>query len=238
MGKMTAALRRDDWLSTFLGKPAYHLNGCPKKFDRKDLPKGPCFVDAKIPVADIRYVSLLLNIGFKLVDTNIQMHRDAQKTATVNHAVRFADPAAAKDSLQVRKVAGDSFSFSRFHLDPDISDHTASRIKEAWAGNFFNGNRGQWMVVAEDKKEIAGFLQLLKKNDDQIVIDLIAVNQQSRGKGLASAMIDFAAGNCLGKPATMQVGTQVANFPSLQLYTRLGFRIVSSAYLFHLHLKG
>jgi ribosomal protein S18 acetylase RimI-like enzyme len=167
-----------------------------------------------------------------VLDTNVQLARDAAPMAVQAAQARFAEPG---DERGVRAIAGDAFTFDRFHRDPAIDSATAARIKADWAGNFFAGQRGDWMVVAGKLGKPEGFLQLLKRDDGTVVIDLVAVSSASRGQGLAQAMIAFAAEACLSRAATMRVGTQIANLPSLALYDRLGFRIVSAGYVLHLH---
>ena len=91
------------------------------------------------------------------------------------------------------------------------------------------------MVVAEVAGSIAGFLQLIRGSDDRLIIDLIAVDEQCRGRRLAAAMIAFADQACLLHSTDMQVGTQISNFVSLAVYCNLGFRISSCDYVLHWH---
>ena len=72
------------------------------------------------------------------------------------------------------------------------SKNVANKIKEEWVGNFFLGKRGKWMIVVEENSKVVGFLQLLEKNKKTIVIDLIAIEEKKRGKGLAKEMIAYA----------------------------------------------
>ncbi len=173
-------------------------------------------------------------MGFRLVDTNVQLTRVAAPLKGSRGRCRFARP---DDEPAVRGIAGSSFTQSRFHLDPEIPNATADRLKASWAGNFFTGKRGDWMVVAEEAGEVCGFLQLLRKSSECLIIDLIAVAKEQQGKGLGKEMIAFAAHACLKQPAAMLVGTQIANFGSLALYTRLGFEISSASYVLHLHQR-
>ena len=101
--------------------------------------------------------------------------------------------------------------------------------------NFFLGKRGEWMVVIEENNKIKGFLQLIYKNKNTIVIDLIAIDKKSRGKGLAKEMISYAFKNCLKKNGTIEVGTQIANTPSIKLYSKLGFNMNYASYVLHKH---
>jgi ribosomal protein S18 acetylase RimI-like enzyme len=106
--------------------------------------------------------------------------------------------------------------------------------KAQWAGNFFLGKRGDHMVIAEHAGGVVGFTQLLNTGDDALVVDLIAVDVNCRGRGVARGMIRYAASMWgLGRP--LRVGTQIANTVSLLAYQRMGFRIISSSYVFHHH---
>ena len=102
-------------------------------------------------------------------------------------------------------------------------------------GNFFLGKRGKWMIVVEENSKITGFLQLIYKNQNTIVIDLIAIDQKHRGKGLAKEMISYAYTHCLKRNGTIEVGTQIANKPSINLYSKLSFRMNSVSYVLHMH---
>ena len=72
------------------------------------------------------------------------------------------------------------------------------------------------------------------KSNDEIVIDLIAVDKEQRRKNVASDMIAFATINRSGA-RSIRVGTQVVNLPSMALYEKLGFQISDAVYVFHYH---
>jgi GNAT superfamily N-acetyltransferase len=226
---MTA--RKDEWLGRLLGKPAYHI-------DIGDLPldqQGQAFFDVKIPVGDVNSVIKLQTNGFFLADTNIQLVWSYGHILTQRSAIRFA---RADDEMEVRRIACESFTFDRFHRDPGVDDSIASKIKEAWVGNFFSGHRGRWMVVAESEGRVVGFALLLSGERDVVTIDLIAVAKEQRGRGVARDMIAFAVSECLEPGTKLKVGTQVANIASLALYGGLGFRVAAATYVFHFHQQG
>jgi ribosomal protein S18 acetylase RimI-like enzyme len=134
----------------------------------------------------------------------------------------------------VVEVAGRSFKYSRFHLDRAIPAELANKIKAAWVGNYFAGRRGQQMVIALVEGTIGGFVQLLYSQDKILTIDLIAVAENQRRKGIAGDMIAFAEAEC-GPFEHIRVGTQIANIPSMRLYEKLGFRVTEAHYVFHYH---
>ena len=48
-------------------------------------------------------------------------------------------------------------------------------------------------------------------------------------------MISFAYSNCLKSNGRMEVGTQIANTASIELYLKMGFQINTAYYVLHMH---
>jgi ribosomal protein S18 acetylase RimI-like enzyme len=228
-------LEQDAWLSGLLGKPAYRVAGAPKALNQFELPASSAFVEAKVDVADVDTLLHLQDLGFRVIDCNLTMERSAAEVSKIGQPIEGVRFASVADECGVRGLASDAFEQNRFHRDPQIPNAVASRIKEQWAGNYFCGKRGDWMVVAEDANGIGGFLQLLHTDNGTVVIDLIAVASRCRRRGLARAMTDFAYQCCLDRAADMRVGTQIGNSSSIALYQSMGFRVCRAAYLLHRH---
>jgi ribosomal protein S18 acetylase RimI-like enzyme len=219
----------DDWLSAEIDRPAFRVKPSFTRGELDRLPKSGIFAYAKVDVADVASVRRLEDLGFRVVDCGVFLRQRAAPEAgkTAPFEVRKAVPG---DEEAVAAIARDSFEFSRFHLDPSFTKETADRVKESWVRNFFRGKRGDALFVVVDGGRIAGFSQMLKDADGWI-IDLIAVGGAHRGKGAGRALI-AGLNRELGP---LSVGTQVANAPSLRLYARAGFEVVSSQYVLHLH---
>jgi GNAT superfamily N-acetyltransferase len=232
---MIKAFDRDAFLEEWLGYPVGRVRDAAALPDAlADLNSYPRWMlEARAPSDRIGQAEPFTRCGFRLVDTNVQLTRVPGPLPALTKFCRFA---TADDEQQVRAIAAQSFSLTRFHQDRRIPNETADRIKEEWVGNFFNGRRGQWMVVAEDELGVSGFLQLLKSGE-VVVIDLIAVAARARSKGVARSMIAYAAISCLGRDAELKVGTQLANSTSLRLYTKLGFQVSQATHVFHLHAE-
>jgi len=196
------------------------------------------FVYAKVSADQITAIRFLETNRFNLIDTNVSfsVDRGGFRKIPADETIRFARP---EDASSTTVLAGEVFTFSRFHLDPKFTTEEARRVKSEWVSNFFRGKRGDQFIVAEVQKKIVGFLQMLERGENNWIIDLIGVHQDHQRKGLGAKMINFAMENCgsktEGEVKTMQVGTQLANGSSLRLYERLGFRYSHSAYVFHYH---
>jgi len=228
-------LTPDVWLSSLFGFPAWRA-ACEAGGQSLALLQdgGHHFAYAKLDTTDVAISTALTDIGFRLVDTLLSFSGMPEGRSV--SGMRFADPG---DRDAVETIAGQCFRFSRFHLDPQVPDTLANAIKAAWAANYFAGQRGEGMVIAEVEGQVAGFLQLLWAGD-VLVIDLIGVVPQLQGRGIGSGMIQHAACHGTGDgriPAKMLVGTQSANAPSVRLYESLGFRMASAQHVLHHHVS-
>lgn len=229
----------DSWLTGVMARTVHRVSGAVEEDgdthaqrSLQQITGRPGFSYARVPTHDVRTSRLLERGGFYVVNTGITLEtRHLPVRGGEGGRTRLA---RAEDQAAVEEIARRSFVYSRFHLDPDIPKHLADEIKTQWVGNFFHGQRGDYMVVAECAGHVTGFLQLLNASGNVLVIDLIAVEKDHRGQGFAEAMIRYALSTC-GNPTVLRAGTQSANTMSLSLYEKLGFRVVSTCYVLHHH---
>jgi len=239
---MTDKIIKDIWLSEVIGKDTYILHVDDALINQKEnlfnkqlekLQATKIFLYSKVPTDRLSHVHFLEKFGFKLIDTNIKFNRLLTTRVNIkysdNCSIRLTEPG---DENEVANIAENNFRFSRFHLDAEVDNNIADMIKGKWVENYYNGKRGDMMIVACVSEKIAGFL-LLIKNDQTLVIDLIAVDAQHQRKKIASDMINYAIWNF--DFSELQVGTQVGNIPSIRLYENMGFRMIASEYVFHFH---
>lgn len=230
----------DTFLSESMGVPAFYVPAMATNKEleafRADLDSlsgnQSFFASMKINVRDVQAVERAIRSGFSLIDTNITLEKsiDDSPFALCDVSVRLACP---QDKASVQQIAHESFQYSRFHLDPKIGPVMAARIKKAWAGNFFSGNRGDVLLVAEDESGLVGFALLLH-TAESLVIDLIAVDKRVRRRGVGQALIGGAM--TMGKQfSSIKVGTQIANYEATRFYETLGFKLVSASYVLHSH---
>lgn len=228
------ALKPDHWLSAIFGYPVWRVVTESDGLSLSTLQQtSPVFAYAKLDVRQVADLASLTDAGFRVVDTALTFTGTVEGE-TGSHA-RFAIPT---DRAQVEHIAGSAFRYSRFHLDPLVPAGLADAIKSSWAGNFFEGKRGDAMVVVEREKRVVGFLQLLRGPGAGLVIDLIGVDPPWQGQGLGREMILHAALHGVGDgvvPTSITVGTQAANRPSARLYESLGMRLSAAQYVAHHH---
>lgn len=229
-------LIHDGWLSEQLGMPSYQwkpnldalLDG--QTFQALEpLRQGRCFAFAKLSPTAHTYRVALQEQGFYLADTALVFEKPIQADRALrgNIQVRWAAPSDAEGAI---RVAQHNFIYDRFHADPHIPPDTADALKAAWVSNYFRGQRGDQMVIAEKDGQVVGFNQLLFR--DHLVIDLIATDQAHRRQGIAHDLIAFAEAQA-GTFSRIRVGTQASNIASVRLYEAMGFRLVETQYVFH-----
>ena len=212
-------LHKDLWLSQYFDHDAYAYK---PPFDEQSLPAG--FITAKIPTDDLQSVHRLCDQGFYIVEVLTQFEQQSNLARKkTDFITRLSKP---EDKDAVVEIARQAFTASRLYQDPNIANETAAQIKANWVANFYNGARGDLMIVAEQNGEIMGFNLLIGN-----VIDLIAVSQNHTQKGIASAMIAHAN----DKIGPLTAGTQIINAPSIALYQKAGFIIKNAHYVLHRH---
>ena len=213
----------DVWLSQQIGRAAYRVQEGPLD----DLPPGPCFCYAKVRKTDTELIQVLRSAGFYLVETLLTFVKKPSEDGVLDSRLREA---RASDCERVKQIAESSFRFSRFHADPKFDSALANRIKAAWAENFFQGQRGHRMLVAEERGHLCGFILLVEK-PETTAVDLIAVDPAFQGRGVGQALLSAAE----RKGRRIFAGTQKANATSCRMYQKCGYTVDKSESVLHFH---
>jgi len=241
----------DPWLGGILGYQVFRVtvpkvsqrfgsedHSLEKAFDTAG--QGRAFYYAKAPTLSVAHVKEFARAGFTVVDVNVTFSRGPGAIENKRHPeVNIMDIEPGEQEA-VLKIAESSFVYSRFHLDPQIDNESANAIKREWVRNYIRGNRGERLLVAKCDGVPAGFLAILSNEDGAgtriRVIDLIAVSRSYQGRGIGKSLVDFFVFDSREAYAKLEVGTQIANLPSMALYQKCGFHISDSAYVLHAHL--
>lgn len=237
-----AGLTYDAWLAEQLERPVFRIMpdfladpiASEGGLDAiEELRRPPVFAYARVPVEATDRARLLEQIGFRIVDAGVVLERAPMPVAHAERSLelRQAEP---DDEAAVVALARRSFTCSRFHLDGSIGPAIADRIKGEWSRSFFRGGRGDTMSLAVVDGSLAGFLLAINGSDGVMTIDLVAVDEQHRGCGIAGTLTAFAQSQHPGA-RRLRAGTQLANLEALRCYQRLGFEIVRAEYVLHFH---
>jgi len=225
--RMSFSAQPDPWLAEVMRRPVFRVEGSGNT-DELALTTG--FYFAKVATDRVADVRALERRGFGVVDTNVTF--ELQREVVVDSNVDVGELRDAEADA-VLAIAGSAFRYSRFHLDPDVGAELAHHVKREWIRNYVRGVRGDGLLVARHGGTPIGFLAPLVSHGTA-VIDLVAVATEAHGRGAGSALVNAFCARYTGKPRI--VGTQVANVPSIRLYTKLGFVLARSQYILHHHV--
>jgi len=229
----------DHWLSGIFKKEVYDIKVDKAPFNEiehfvKKLQMADTFLYSKVDVTNLQAVRLMECLGFYLVDTSVTFEKNISTGCclTKSNEIRFAKPEDVKSTVE---LARNNFAYTRFFLDEKIDNEVANLVKAKWVENYFLRKRGTHMVVALIDGQIKGFTQLIKQ-DKLLIVDLIAVIENERNKGLGGDMMIFAE-QSVDDIERIRVGTQVANVPAIRLYEKMGYRFTKGQYIFHYHSR-
>ena len=225
-------LKLDKWLSSQLGYSAYNINNASyKNFNFLKYKSKNILISVKLNKKIEN--SFLKKNQIKLIEKNLTFFKNSRKKKVeINHFknIRLTNNI---DKKSVLDIAENSFIKSRFFKDKDIDKTLARKIKRNWALSFFKKKRGEYLIISEFNKKIAGFLLVLKNKKDYI-IDLIAVKKNYQNLGLGTKMIEFLENKVLKQnKVKIYVSTQSDNKASIKLYTKNKFKLKYKKYVYH-----
>jgi ribosomal protein S18 acetylase RimI-like enzyme len=231
----------DNWLGEIMARPAFRVDVAEGDVAVADTlahhrAERACgFYYAKVPCTRVAEAGALCAAGFRPVDVNLLFDRGVDAlpppAAPSDVTVRACTP---EDEAGALAVAGSAYRFSRFHLDPQVPDEVAHRIKREWAGNYVKRVRGDRLFVAVAGGAVVGFLAALK-SDAGATIDLVGVGASHQRRGIGATLVRAFVDHYRSSVPRLHVGTQAANIPSVKMYERMGFTLAGSSYVLHLH---
>lgn len=209
------------WESAFFSLPSAILrfNDAAEPLNESML-SGWARLQAKIPAARADWLDALQQLGFKLVEGEIDLSlRVGQYAAT------RAEIATEADIPQLRQQAAAAFAQSRFRA-PWYAEDASGRFYAQWIENAVKGLFDhQCLVLRGDDGDIRGFVSLRQLNDEEARIGLLA------GRGAGAELMQAALGWAQARQlTTLRVATQTGNTAALKRYIQSGANVESAAY--------
>lgn len=197
--------------------------------------QGVCLLSLRLDGTELASLHAAEKVGFRVIESYLTFARNTYQSPDSDKRVRLSVPSEVEI---VSEIAYDTFRHNRFLVDPLIPEERARHSRRDWVRNAFAG-RAEAIYVAEVEGNIAGFILLRSvenANGQKVgLVDLIGIAAQYRGCGLGSALVLQSLYHYHGKLPAVEVGTQVTNVAAVNLYTRLGFRLVRSEFTLHWH---
>ena len=168
----------------------------------------------------------LVDIKTRLRKTNI-----AEATSVCENVGEYR----GGEDEQLQKLALQSGVFSRFKVDKHFNNGEFKKLYLKWIEDSINKSIADKVIIYEEHgQNCFGFVTLKFKNYFS-EIGLIAVDENSRGKGIAKKLLNYAdQSTLLHGLEQIEVVTQYKNVPAMKLYEKAGYQIVSKKYIYHL----
>jgi dTDP-4-amino-4,6-dideoxy-D-galactose acyltransferase len=244
-----AKITEDGWLAGLMGRPVFRVDlagpqsdqAAEERLREHSRQQARAFYYTKVDAARVDTARRLSAGGFFVADTNVLFQLDRSPQLTLDFPGVTVGGLEAGEEEAVLEIAAGAYRFTRFHLDPFVGVELANAIKRAWCGNYVRRLRGDRLFVARLEGRPAGFLAALTveaPGQRKAIIDLIGVAPAFQRRRVGAALTTAFVEHYRGRAALLQVGTQVANLPSIRLYERCGFSLASSQYVLHLHIEA
>ena len=238
---MPLSLQEDSWLQNILKFPCFnlHYGGLPHfalKIPRITASE-PFLVTCKVPISINK--TKYLETGFKFIN-NLETYEFNNSLPTLIQSCRYhVRRYEIEDLNEVLRITSGAFTYSRFHQDERIKFEVAEEIKRHWIlanlGTRMNVDTFVITNIDNDKTPL-GYVSFLV-SESTLIIDLIAVSKNHRGKGLGRQLVSRVLTEANYRRLNVRVGTQSDN-PAVNLYSTLGFSRTSIESVFHYINEG
>lgn len=170
--------------------------------------------------------------GIFLADVNVQFKKmikeDEKKSEFDKNIVIQKNMLYDEEILNISNTA---FIYSRFINDKNLKN--GDKVYYEWTKNSFNKSNKLFCVYKINNKSV-GYL-LFSIENKELIIELIAVNKEYKGKGighkLISSVVQFAIRNEI---ECINVGTQLNNIYAQNFYINCGFKHITNHSIYHL----
>jgi len=176
--------------------------------------------------------------GGRLMDTLVYYARPLDRPFPGDEAAKPVRLLRPEDVPAVRRVAAASFRgyFGHYHADSRLDRAKCDETYASWAErSCVDRNVASAVLVAEHQGQLAGFLTLLRRGEEEQEIVLNGVDPSFQRHGLYRALVVEAMHQARAAGALrLVVSTQLINLGVQKTWARLGFELVRSYYTFHL----
>jgi dTDP-4-amino-4,6-dideoxy-D-galactose acyltransferase len=156
----------------------------------------------------------------------LQTHSDAPLVQT--EIKELFEPNEALVALALQ-----SGLYSRFNVDANFKNHEFERLYTKWIENSFDTSKNARVFGYVSEEKLLGFVTLGFKNNIPD-IGLIAVDEQARGQGIGSKLLQYLYALLIHEQQQeLTVTTQGKNLPAMAFYQKNFFEVFSTTYIYH-----
>lgn len=232
------------------------------KWDTEYFKKKSCRIDiqSKINEVDIKHIEELIgeyefvtitnpkgnsfnnnyigiNLNAFLTDVNVHLRKNVILIPIAKYEQNIEIDNNKAYNEKLLSLVDGVFKNSRFLNDKNISTEKANGMYRQWVKNSFD-REDKYFITYNLKDEIIAFILFSEKNQDELTIELICVNDEYSGNGLGKKIMrkldSYAIENGY---KVINVGTQIENINALNFYIAFGYKISDIRYVYHLWNK-
>lgn len=175
---------------------------------------------------DLPVIHSLEDTGYRFIINSVTLIHTLKKLDNLNSPINVRT-CRNEDAPQLEDLARNSFTFDRFHADPELDKEKCDSLHSEWAKNCCKGGLADKIFITEISGRIAGFSACKIDKDNKIgTFVLLGVSPDFRNKGvgaiLLNATLDFLKNN---NTTLVELRTELTNHPAVNLYQQLGFKI-------------
>ena len=228
-------LRKDFFLSKYLNKNCYISNNIldfRKILKNKELHKN-LFLTFKLKKKLSPFYTKRKKLVFISSLYLFRYNLSHNKRVKTDKNLIFKK-ANLRDWARIRKIIPKTGTSRIFH-DKKIKKSLRVNYLKTWIKNFFNGLRGDSLIICEDlKKSILG-LALLKKDKSLTIVDQLLVSKKAQGKGIGSQLLKVINSRYSRKPSIS--GVHSINKGGIDFYySKLKCKIIKKYFYYHFHI--
>jgi ribosomal protein S18 acetylase RimI-like enzyme len=178
-----------------------------------------------------------IEAGFRPVDVRVDLDRSEPGAPVPSGEEEPADLATEAELPDLLRLARFAFTESRFYRDENFPPGKAEELFARWTERGVR-EPGFFTVIRWHERSPAGFLTGRLVDDGSGRIDLVAVSDELRGRGIGAQLLAAGLGEFRRRGCrAVSVATQGSNIAAQRLYQAHGFRTRSVDLWFHLWIK-
>lgn len=170
--------------------------------------------------------------GAFLADVNIQFEKKLDRSKKIENKENVCIKEKYEKDENIVNIAKKAFTDSRFLIDSKL--RRGNEVYVQWVSNSFEKQNKFFCTYREDKKTKGFILFSIEEDKKSIFLELIAVDKDSKGKGIGTSLIkqleNFAIQN---KIEYIHVGTQLNNLNAQNFYEKNGFKHIMNNSIYH-----
>lgn len=197
--------------------------------------KGYQHLNIKIPIVSKKTTNILLQNGFRLVDTQL-MYRLSPKLIGGGYSLDDVEyrKFESKDRSQINNIARDAYRLDQFHSDEKLPRHLCDKYYVEWINNSCDGFTDKVMVLSQTDT-IVGYITVNYREDSSAVVGLAAVGKQFQRRGYFTYLVGQTLQMLYREGIEyLFYGTQLANKPVLHVMSKYSGIPVFSNHVLHL----